>query len=177
MTTTSPTTTTTTAPARLARREMPMWALGIVALILGGTLWLVGARYTLEGWINALNIALAQTLLPVRVPMPAGWWWALALPLGLVYSLSEVAIPFGPPKSWNAIPAWILMLVALGVLHISDVGSTYMGYALPASDAWPVHVWASSAVWPLIIWSVVLTYLPERLILAGITWIRHALPR
>lgn len=156
----------------------PLWALGVVAIILGAILWLIGARYTLEGWVNALNIGLELTRLPARIPTPTGWWWALALPLGIVYSVAEVAIPFGPPRSWNALPAWILMIIALGVVHGSDVGSTLLGYTTPGPNPWPMHAWAlTSGLWALFAWSVILTYLPERLMLSGWLWVWRGIRR
>jgi hypothetical protein len=151
--------------------------LGIVAIVLGVLLWLIGARYTLEGIVYALNLGLEFTRLPARVPTPSGWWWALALPLGLVYSVAEVMIPFGPPRSWQHVPQWALMLIALGVVHGSDVGSTFLGYLAPTANPWPMHTWAAATLWPLFLWGIALTYLPERLILSGIGWIRHSVRR
>lgn len=172
-----------TAPAggggktRAGRPVSGMWSLGIVAVILGLVLWLIGARYTLEGWVYALNLGLEFTRLPARVPAPAGWWWLLALPLGLIYSVAELMIPFGPPRSWHHAPQWALMLVALLVVHGSDVGSTFLGYMAPTAGPWALHAWAAAAIWPVFAWAALLTYLPERLILSGIGWIRHSLRR
>jgi hypothetical protein len=161
--------------ARAARPGASLWSLGVVAIILGGVLWLIGARYTLEGWVYALNLGLEFTRLPARVPSPAGWWWLLALPLGIIYSVAEVMIPFGVPRSWHHAPQWVLMLIALGVVHGSDVGSTFLGYMVPSPSPWPLHAWAVAAIWPSFVWAALLTYIPERLILSGIGWIRHSI--
>lgn len=159
-------------PTAISRRTSPIWPLGIVAILVGGILWPLGARYSLEGWIYTLNILLHLIRLPVSIPMPVGWWWLLFVPLGILYSVVETRVRFGPPTSWSALPSWIIALVLLLFVHGTDIGSTFTGYLWPAQDAWPLHIWAAGdGRWALVLWAIVLTYLPERAIWHGLRWI------
>lgn len=158
---------------RPARPRSVIWPLGVVAILVGGSLWPLGARYSLEGWIRAFNILLTLVHLPVTIPMPAGWWWLLFIPIGLLYSLVEVLVPFGPPTTWRHLPSWFVAMTLLIFVHGTDVGSTFVGYISPPNDAWGIHVWAAGdGRWVLAIWAIVLTYLPERALLQGLRWIR-----
>lgn len=155
-----------------ASRQMTMWPLGIVAILVGLALWPLGARYSLEGWVNVLNLLLGLLNLPVAIPMPTGWWWLLFLPIGLLYSLVEILVPFGLPRSWAHLPMWALAIFLLALVHGSDLGTTFAGYLFPAADAWAIHTWAAGpGRWALVIWTIVLTYLPERALLQGLRWI------
>ena len=158
--------------APTTRRTSPIWPLGIVAILVGVVLWPLGARYSLEGWIITLNLLLSLIHLPVSIPMPTGWWWLLFIPLGLLYSTVETRVTFGPPTSSNHLPSWGLAIILLLFMHGSDIGSTFAGYLYPAQDAWRIHTWASGdGRWVLVLWAIVLTYLPERAVMQGLRWI------
>ena len=150
----------------------PMWPLGIVALALGSILWLISARYTLAGWVAGLNLALTLLQLPARVPLPIGWWWLLAIPVGMVYSLVELRINPGPPPTWAQLPIWCLAVGLIVFVHATDIGSTVLGYVALPPNPWPIHVWAvGNGWWALGLWSILLTYIPERAILWGWRWL------
>jgi hypothetical protein len=160
------------APPAPTRRTSPIWPLGVVALLVGGILWPLGARYSLEGWIYTLNILLGLTRLPVAIPMPAGWWWLLFVPLGVLYSTVEIRVQFGPPPSWEHVPSWLLAMLLLLFVHGTDIGSTFAGYLFPPAGSWAIHTWAAGdGRWALGLWATVLTYLPERAVMYGLRWV------
>jgi len=166
--------TAPTAPTAPMTRgtTSPIWPLGIVAILVGAILWPLGARYSLEGWIYTLNLLLSLIHLPVSIPMPVGWWWLLFIPLGSLYSIVETRVRFGPPTSSSHLPSWGLAIILLLFVHGSDIGSTFAGYLYPAQDAWAIHTWASGdGRWMLVLWAIVLTYLPERAVMQGLRWI------
>jgi hypothetical protein len=159
-----------TEPAR--RRSSQIWPLGLVAIITGCIFWPLGARYSLEGWIQFLNLLLGLVRLPARLPMPTGWWWLLFVPLGLLYSAVELLVRPGLPASWHQMPSWLLALALLLLVHGTDIGSTLFGYLLPPANAWAIHRWAAGeGLWALVLWSLALTYLPEHAIKFGLKWL------
>jgi hypothetical protein len=159
-------------PPTPKQRRSPIWPLGIVAIIVGAILWPLGARYSLEGWIYALNILLDLVHLPAAIPMPVGWWWLLFIPPGILYSLVEIRVQFGPPPSWAHLPSWAIAIGLLLFVHGTDIGSTFAGYLAPPAGAWAIHVWAAGdGRWALGLWAIILTYLPERAFMQGLRWV------
>lgn len=159
-------------PKRAAGAPQSYWPLGIVGILLGVALWLISARYTLAGWVEGLNVALAMAQLPARIPQPSGWWWLLSVPLGIIYSLIELQLRPGPPSAPRALPIWFVAVLLIVFVHATDVGSTFLGFLAPSPDRWAMHRWAATdGLWALVLWAVVLTYLPERCILWGVGWL------
>jgi len=160
------------APARTTRRtKSPLWPLGIVAILVGIIFWPLGARYSLQGWIEFVNLILGLVRLPVRVPMPVGWWWLWFVPVGMIYSAVEVLVRPSLPASWHQLPAWMMAVALLLLMHGTDIGSTLLGYLFPDPGAWRIHQWAANdGLWALVLWSLALTYLPERAIKYGLRW-------
>jgi hypothetical protein len=167
---------------RKARRPAPpeeqrgyLWSLGLFSIFLGLALWIIGARYTLEGLVVGANMALGWASMPFTVPAPTGWWYLLALPVGAAYSACELRIPFSRPRSGAGLGPWLAATAGLVVLHGSDIVSTYLGYRAPTEQIWPLHAWAIAQLWPLVLWAIVLTYLPERQVVYGVQWIRESI--
>ena len=166
------------APESERIRRHPIWPLGVVAIVVGLVLWPLGAKYTLEGWITGLNLLIGLIGLPFRVPVPNGWWVLLSIIPGGLYSLVETRVRPGPPPSWAALPAWALAIVLVLLVHGSDIASTFLGYLFPADTAWALHKWAASdGLWFLVVWSLILTYLPERSLIYGHRWIGSPLEK
>lgn len=137
---------------------------GALMLAFGLPLWILGAKYSLDGWVLGLNIVADALTLPATLPRASGWWALLAAPLGLAYSYVEVKVR---PK-WGG-PATRMLSVALLFLltHGTDIGSTFLVAVTPAEGAWPLARWAADAMWPAGLWAAFLTYCPEVLLLAG----------
>ena len=155
------------------RRTSPMWPLGIFALGVGAVLWPIGAMTTLDGWVQFLNIILVFLHLPFSVPHPDGWWRVgLAGVIGFVYSQAEVRVRVGLPAGLHLLPQWFLAVLLVLLVHSSDLLTTFLGYYFPPPDAWAIQRWMTAdGLWFLVLWSIFLTYAPERSMILGDGWI------
>lgn len=155
-------------PARRERATGGLVALAIVLLVFGGIGWIAGGKYTVEGWVIALNMFARWLGIGQAIPLPRGWLLVgCVVTISLVYSRVEL---LAWRKQAQRMPAFWL---AWALIVLTDVGSTLLGVLNPAADAAPVfHQLAARA--PLaIVWSLVLTVTPEYLILGGIKLIRR----
>jgi hypothetical protein len=154
------------------KERRPALAAGSVLLLFGVPLWLAGARYTFDGWLSGL--ALFADWLGVPINMPALDWriyLVLVVTLGLLYSRIEIA-------AWRAasgrrlarVPSiyWALWFLVL----VTDLGSTYLGVITSRTGAWPIMVWVAQTWIVAGLWTGVLTFAPEWLILGGIKLLR-----
>lgn len=139
-----------------------MWALSIVLLIFGVIGWIAGGKYTVEGWVIALNMFGRWIGIQQQLSVPRGWWLVGAVILsGVIYSKVETQVlqkrAQRMPSFWMG---WLFIV-------FTDVGSTFLGVLNPAADAPPVFLQLAS-VWPLaVLWAMLLTFVPEWLILSG----------
>ncbi len=138
------------------------WPAAIALAIVGGLLWLAGAKYTLLGWVTGLNWFLGWLGLPARVPAPAGYYMLIMIPAGLLYSLVEVKRPW---KQRNKSGERAALYWAIWMLLVaSDIGTTFAGVTTPEPNAWAISR-QLAAIWPLAgAWAAVLTFVPEWLI-------------
>lgn len=160
-------------PQAAPQGRSPAFAAAVMLLLFGVPLWLVGARYTFDGWMTALNMLLAWLRLPLWVPsMDWRLYFVIVIALGVLYSRVEVRM-FGTARRGRALAMpgflWALWVLVL----LSDVGSTFLGVITPAPDSWPITRWVA-ATWPAAgTWSVVLTFLPEWLIIGAMQLLRR----
>jgi hypothetical protein len=148
-----------------ARRIM-----GLAAFLFGLPLWIVGAHYTLDGWTLIINIVTDLVRLGHTLPLASGIWAALLIPVGIVYSIGERRyVPWRKVSGrWTYLGGGILLVWLL--VNGSDLVSTYMGIATPPPNAWPITIWMATTLWAKLGWIVVVTYLPETLLLLGWRW-------
>jgi hypothetical protein len=140
-----------------------MWPLGIVLLVFGALGWIAGGKYTVEGWVVALNMFGRWVGVTQQVPLPRGWWLVAAVILsGLVYSRVELLAwrknAQRMPQFWIG---WVLIV-------LTDVGSTLLGVLNPQADAAPVFLQLAAMPAIAVVWALVLTAAPEYLILGAI---------
>lgn len=142
---------------------------GIAMLLFGVPLWFIGGRYTVDGWIIAINLLLTWLRLPVEIPAP-GPWLALALLiiLGLVYSWVEVR--YRPGRKWRTMSGGVIAATVL--VNVTDFASTILGVMTPPANSWPIVLFVASAPPLAIFLGVLLTYLPEWLIMGAIKTMR-----
>lgn len=139
----------------------------VLSLLFGIPLWLVGARYTFDGWLTGVNFMASWLRTPWRVP-PMDWkvYLGLVIALGLAYSFVEVALySTSKARKLGRVPTvlWILWLLVL----LTDIGSTFLGVIVPEAGATPLALWAARSWFVTGLWSAVLTFIPEWLILGG----------
>lgn len=149
----------------VARQPKPrggLYALALVLFVFGGIGWLAGGKYTVEGWVVALNMFARWIGIGQQLTVPRGWWLVGAVVVaGAVYSRVEVLALRNTvqrmPSFWIG---WLLIVV-------TDISSTLLGVLNPAPDAAPILIQMASLVPLAIIWAIVLTFVPEWLILSG----------
>lgn len=128
--------------------------------VLGGVVfagaWLAGARYTLDGWVLAVNLFLNWLNLPAGLSITGPWPRMVGIVLiGLAYSLVEVALR--PRRNGSVVWA-----VVWALLIVSDIGSTFLGVITPREGAWPMSLWLAETWGAALAWAVVLTLGPEQ---------------
>jgi hypothetical protein len=146
-------------------------ARGLLALLFGVPLWLAGARYTEDGWIIGINRFLGWLNGPPDVRLGTPRWeiyLTVMIGLGLAYSIVERHWPVRRAGSRLVVVSFIVF-VLWAIVSVTDAGSTYLGVtAPPAPGIWPITIWVAQT-WPAaLVWSLVLTYAPEFLILYGL---------
>lgn len=145
-----------------------MIPLAIVLLIFGAIGWIAGGKYTVEGWVVALNMFARWVGIEQQLITPRGWWLVGAVVVsGVIYSKVEL---LAWRKNAQRLPqfwiGWVLVV-------LTDVGSTLLGVLNPAPDAAPVFHQLASMLPVAFIWAGVLTAAPEYLILGGVKLFRR----
>lgn len=142
-----------------------------LALAFGLAFWMVGGRYTLDGWVIAINTLLGFLQLPVRIPMPTAWWILGCVPLALAYSWVEFGARPGRPgrPSWRG---WFVGMLLWLIIIGTDVGTTFVGIQNPGPRPWAISQWLAATPWAGGLWSLVLTFWPELLVLYAVRRIR-----
>lgn len=139
-----------------------MYALAIVLLVFGSIGWIAGGKYTVEGWIVALNMFGRWVGVTQQLPVPRGWWLVGAVVVSsLVYSRVEL---LAWRKNAQRLPqfwiGWVLIV-------LTDVGSTLLGILNPPANAAPVFLQLAAMPAVAVLWALVLTAAPEYLILGA----------
>lgn len=152
--------------------QLALFAAAYLALILGGLLWIVGAWYTVRGWIIGVNLVAAVVGIGGRLAEPVGWWLLSVLVIGAGYSLIEIYLR--PRRAvygrlldkigWRLLA--ILILLWFFVV-LTDIGSTYLSVVTPGAGAWQLAVAIAATPWAAGLWTLVLTFFPEGLFLLG----------
>jgi hypothetical protein len=144
------------------------WELGVVLLLFGLPQWIAGARYTFDGARIGINFLLAWMTIPARIPA-LDWRAMIALILLLGWVCSRVETRHFPIRSVRGKLVFIggAALIGWALTSATDLGTTLIGVANPAADAWPITIWVASTPPALALWSIWLTFAPEWMILAG----------
>lgn len=142
--------------------QMGLYALAVVLLVFGALGWLAGGKYTVEGWVVALNMFARWIGIDQQLAVPRGWWLVGAVALsGVIYSSVEMlalrTTVQRMPSFWIG---WLLIV-------ITDIGSTLLGVLNPAPDAAPILRQLAQIVPLAIVWSILLTFAPEWLMLSA----------
>lgn len=142
--------------------QASLYALAIVLLTFGGLGWIAGGKYTVEGWVVALNMFARWVGIEQQLATPRGWWLVASVVVaGVIYSRVELLAwrntVHRMPTFWLG---WVLIV-------LTDVGSTLLGVMNPAPDAHPVFLQLAKTAPAAIFWALVLTAAPEYLILGG----------
>lgn len=145
-----------------------LYALAIVLLTFGTLGWIAGGKYTVEGWVVALNMFARWVGIREQLAIPRGWWLVGAVVLsGFVYSKVELL-------AWkNTVHRLPTFWIGWVLIVLTDVGSTLLGIVNPPPDAAPIFLQLAATPFVAIIWALVLTAAPEYLILGGMRLFRR----
>jgi hypothetical protein len=148
---------------------------GFVLLAIGVIAWLGGAKFTTDGAVKGINFFSDWFGAPIHVPTVSGWWlWSIVI-VGFFFSRVEIKrTPFrqvGDALVFTGVGMLLSWLFISGV----DFITTYIGLADVTAESWQIHRQLAGNQPALVLSSVLLTYAPEFMILAGlyftgVTW-------
>lgn len=156
--------------------DPPGLVLSGVGTLLSLALWVIGARYTVDGVLAMLNALLAFLTIPARISIPPGWVLYLVLaPIPLAYSLIEwQKVPLNLRGGrWYVAPLgqWVVWLV----VYAMDAITTWNGLGVVDERA-PLIVQQLAAALPgRVVLTAVLTIGPEALLRSMAAIFRRAL--
>lgn len=145
---------------------------GLLSLCIGWPAWLVGAWYSLKGWVLGMNLVYGVLGLPGGVALPVGWWALSCIVLGGAYSFVEIRLRPGRALykqmlAWLGWPLLVVLFLLWVLVIATDVGSTFLSVLNPPANAWPMTKQLASNGWASFAWSLVLTFVPEGFIILG----------
>jgi len=149
---------------RLPQIDTGRYAVGVMAVIPGVTLWLGDARYTTQGWATSINVISAWFGQPVNVVLPTDPWWffGVLIAVGLLYSLVE----FGSHPMRHHRRYRLTWGAAFAFAVATDLLSTIIDVVYP-TNATPFEAWLSDHLLIAIAWAALIAFLPEALLMGG----------
>lgn len=162
-----------TKPDLLAGAKGMPWPVRLLAsigmLLIAAILWFLGASASLDGWILGLNLFFDQGIrVGLVLPNITGpWRIAAIMAIGLPFSAIEIWL-----RPWRK--HFIATLLLLVIVHATDVGSTLASVIIipDGVQASALQTWAAAWVAPAVGYSIILTYVPEKMIIAALAIIR-----
>jgi len=156
--------------------DPPGLALSGVGTLFSLALWVIGARYTVDGVLAMFNALLAFLTVPARIPISPGWVVYLALaPIPLAYSLIEwQQVPLAQREGrWRAAPLgqWVVWLI----VYAMDAVTTWNGLGVVDRNAPLLVQQLAAAIWGRTVITAVLTIGPEALLRSMASIFRRAL--
>jgi hypothetical protein len=151
------------------------WEVGSVLILLGFLLWLGGARFTTIGVIDGFNWTSDLFGAMVHLPALSGAMLISIPAVGAFFSRVEIKKPpiylESRQEKGENVRVWVFAgsAVLLSWLVISgiDLATTYYGMGQVTDESWPIHRAIASNVWSLGGTSVLMTYAPEFILMAG----------
>jgi hypothetical protein len=158
------------------RLDPPGLALSGVGTLLSLVLWVIGARYTVDGVLAMINALLDFLTIPAQIPIPPGWVLYLMLaPIPLAYSLIEwQKVPLTVhDEGWRAAPLgqWVVWLI----VYAMDAITTWNGLGVVDRSAPLIVQQLSAALAGRVVMTAVLTIGPEALLRSMASIFRRAL--
>jgi hypothetical protein len=151
---------------------LPWRAAGLVSLVVGGSFWLIGARYTILGAPRVIDMILSLFGISLHIVLPVGWplLW-LTILVGAVVSMTE----FGcrPRRSFfsRSLVLGIALFLIWAIVNAGDLSSTFLAVTLVEDDSGALTRWVATTEWASIAWTCFLSYCPELLIIGGWRWL------
>ena len=158
-------------PDRLASAKKMAWPVRLLIsfgmLVLACILWFLGASASVDGWILGLNLFLNQGIRAgLHLSNIEGPWRLVAIvAIGLPFSAIEIWL-----RPWRQY--FLATLLLLVFVHAADVGSTLASVIITTPESSSLQTWAAAWVAPAVFYSILLTYAPEKMMLAALAIIR-----
>lgn len=154
------------------RGDLSWHAVGAVALALGVSLWLVGARFTVLGGPQVLETILGLFQINLRIPLPTGWP-LLALTIFVGATVSKVEFGCHPRRSFftQSLLMGVILFIIWAVVNAGDVASTYIGVTTVSDESWPATRWLATTTGAAGLWTLFLSYIPELFMIGGWRWL------
>jgi hypothetical protein len=133
----------------------------LAALLIGATLWPIGARYSIDGLLWIINQLLLFLRVAYQIPTPPIWQvYAVLAPISIPCSRVEWSLSF------RRLPSAIGAVVWLSIVGY-DLLTTLFGVLYPDAGAWAVTRQIAQSLALSGILSIVLTFGPEWLMREG----------
>jgi hypothetical protein len=164
--------------ARRQAVDLSGLALGSVGTCFSLGLWIVGARYTVDGVLVIINRLLTFLTIPVQIPIPPGWLlYVLLVPIPLMFSLIEWRkVPLElTDEGWRfaAGGQWVVWLLVYGM----DAVTTWNGLGVIDPNSPVIIQQIATTPWAQSIVTAVLTIGPEALLWSMVGVFRGAIGR
>jgi hypothetical protein len=143
---------------------------GVLAVVFGFGGWLLGSSLSVDGWFRGVTMFGEWVKIPITLsPLRGDPRWIALMASGILYSFAEVKVKRPKYMHWKKLIAlWIAYLL----IHGTDWGSTFIAIAFPAAEnTSTIALWFGHYPLAALIPSFLLTYLPEIMIMAGVSWI------
>lgn len=145
-----------TAPA--AKRS---YGIPLAALLIGATLWPIGARYSIDGLLWLCNQLLLFLRVAYQVPTPPIWQvYAVLAPISILCSRVEWSLSINRMPGADAAIVWLFIVGY-------DAITTYFGVRYPESGGWAITQQVGQSIVLSGILTGILTFGPEWLMRKG----------
>jgi hypothetical protein len=163
-------------PPRRRRLNLPALVLALVGTTMGAALWLIGARYSIDGVLVMGNALLSFFGIPLQIAIPPAWTVYLVLlliPLGYtIIEWLQIPAELNDNGWWVAPPAQWLVWISVFAL---DALTTWFGLgAIDDSAPLLLHELVAND-WSRGGLTAILTMLPEALWFGMLAIFRRAI--
>lgn len=137
-------------------------------LCIGGSFWIIGGRFTIDGIMWCINWLLMFLSVPLQISLPLPWF--------VYFYLSPIPILFSVVE-WNTsirqmtVALFCVWLIVSGM----DILSTFIGLGIPSTNASQVTQWFHASTPAKGVSAAFLTFWPEWLIRRMVKILRQEL--
>lgn len=147
-----------------------------VGLVIGTVVWVIGARFTIDGVIWVANWLLGFVRAPTRIPLPLAWQVYLALaPVPLLFSVVEWRNSPRQRRGDRVVWLPVSLIWVWIIVSAMDLTTTFLGLGTNQQPASDLARWFVTTTWAKGIATAFLTFWPEWLVKAMLGIIRREL--
>jgi hypothetical protein len=141
----------------------------MVGMLIGIVIWIIGAKYTVDGIVVVTNLLLAFLTIPYQILLPLPW--VMYIPLGTIPLIFSCVEWTRPPRQRSVVGTRTITvwqpfdMICIWLIIVSlDLLTTFYGVANPSKDAWTITQFIAS--YSVLTGSItaILTFWPEYVI-------------